>query len=204
MQFKSLVLVHGAGSGPQIFNSWRYCFGPIDLRAVDLLADIDADSASMADYAGAVEKAAHEAPRPRACCGWSMGGLVAMMAHESFDALILIEPSPPAELQGYKPHVSIPRGTFEPEDVYGRFPTGIQSRPESNLARGERKKGISIPSLNCPSLVVFGDEFPEVRGQAISRFYGSQALGFPRFTHWDLVLRCEVRDAILNWLLNTI
>lgn len=95
VQFKSLVLVHGAGSGPWIFSSWRDCFGPIDLRAVDLLADIDVDNASMADYAEAVERAAHEVPGPRACCGWSMGGLVAMMAHKHFDALILIEPSPP-------------------------------------------------------------------------------------------------------------
>lgn len=64
MQFKSLVLVHGAGSGPWIFSSWRSCFGPIDLRSVDLLADIDVTNASMADYAGAVEGAAHEVPGP--------------------------------------------------------------------------------------------------------------------------------------------
>jgi pimeloyl-ACP methyl ester carboxylesterase len=110
VQLKSLVLVHGAGSGPWIFSSWRYCFGQIDLRAVDLLADIDADNASMTDYAEAVEKAAHEVPSPRACCGWSMGGLVAMMAHKDFDALVLIEPSPPAELQGYDPQVMISPG----------------------------------------------------------------------------------------------
>jgi pimeloyl-ACP methyl ester carboxylesterase len=140
VQFKSLVLVHGAGSDPSIFKSWRYCFGPIDLRAVDLLADIDVDSASMADYAEAVEMAALEVPEPKACCGWSMGGLVAMMAQKDFDALILIEPSPPAELQGYDPQVLISPGNFDPEEVYGQFPIGIQSRPESSLARAERKE----------------------------------------------------------------
>lgn len=66
--------------------------------------------------------------------------------------------------------------------VYGRFPPGIKSRPESNLARAERKQGISIRSLDCPSLAVFGDEFAEHRGQAVSDFYGSEALSFAGYT----------------------
>jgi hypothetical protein len=131
-----------------------------------------------------------------------MGGLVAMMAHREFDALVLIEPSPSAELQGYNHQVPMARGSFVPEEVYGPFPTGIRSRAESSLARAERKKGISIPSLNCRSLVVFGDEFAEERGQAVSRFYGSDPARFPGFTHWDLVLRRDVREAVLKWLSN--
>jgi len=154
----------------------------------------------MADYAGEVERAARRAPAPRAGCGWSMGGLVAMMAEDCFDALVLIEPSPPAEIQGWDRQVVPLPGSFDPEETYGRFPSGIASRPESALARAERKRGISIPSLNRPSLVVFGDEFAEDRGHAIAGFFGAQALGFPGYTHWDLVLRCEVRDAILAWL----
>jgi pimeloyl-ACP methyl ester carboxylesterase len=202
VQFKSLLLIHGAGSGPWIFDQWRRCFGSIDVRAVDLLAGVDVEDASMVDYARAVEAAADGGPRPRACCGWSMGGLVAMMAQDHFDALVLIEPSPPAEIQGHDRKATALPGTFDPEEVYVRFPAGIKSRPESNRARVERKQGISIPSLDRPSLVVYGHEFAEDRGRAVADLYGSDAMSFPGYTHWDLVLRHEVRDAILEWLSN--
>jgi hypothetical protein len=44
--------------------------------------------------------------------------------------------------------------------VYGSFPSDMRARPESLFARAERKRGISVPSLPCPSLVIYGDEFP--------------------------------------------
>ena len=92
--------------------------------------------------------------------------------------------------------VAVYPGTFDPEAVYGSFPPGIPSRPESSLARLERQAGISVPSLPCPSLVVSGSEFPVDRGSRVAAFYGSDELRFPTLDHWGLVLDRRVRAAI--------
>jgi hypothetical protein len=91
-------------------------------------------------------------------------------------------------------------GSFDPEDVYGRFPVGIASRLESALARAERKRGISVPSLPCPSLVITGQEFPDDRGRAIAALYGSEEVAFADLDHWGLVREPRVRGAIAAWL----
>jgi pimeloyl-ACP methyl ester carboxylesterase len=175
------------------------------VAAPDLQQGIDVATASMDDYAERVVRVAAELPRPVSICGWSMGGLVAMLAARTPRArphsLILIEPSPPLEVQGSLPD-GLPRtdGTFDPRVVYGPFPPGVKTRPESSRARQDRKRGISVPSLPCPSLVIYGDEFHIDRGVEIARVYGSQTLHFPGLSHWDLVLARDVRDAIGHYL----
>lgn len=91
-------------------------------------------------------------------------------------------------------------GAFDPEVVYGAFPPDVSPRPESSLARAERKRGISVPSLPCPSLVIYGDDFREERGSAIARLYGSDERDFPGLDHWDLVRDPRVREAIADFL----
>jgi len=56
--------------------------------------------------------------------------------------------------------------------VYGSFPSDMRARPESLFARAERKRGISVPSLPCPSLVIYGDEFREECGLTLVSLYG--------------------------------
>jgi pimeloyl-ACP methyl ester carboxylesterase len=91
-------------------------------------------------------------------------------------------------------------GTFDPEAVYGAFPAGVPARPESSRARAERKRGISIPSVPCPSLVIYGDDYREERGRQIARLYSSREHDFPGLTHWDLVREGKVREAIRDYL----
>lgn len=76
----------------------------------------------------------------------------------------------------------------------------MRARPESRLARAERKRGISVSALPCPSLVAYGDDFREERGRARARLYGSQELDFPGLGHWDLVLEPRVRAAVARAL----
>lgn len=197
---RTVLLVHGAGNGPWIFEDWEDTF-PATLRAVDLQANVHIQRASMSHYATAIGRAARRRSRPLATVAWSMGGLAAMMAAESLGAmcLVMLEPSPPAEVQGW--HASaIDPGSFDPEAVYGPFPPGIRSRPESSLARAERKAGISVPRLPCPSLVVSGSEFPVERGSRVAALYRSDELRFPRLDHWELVLDQRVRAAIAKHL----
>jgi pimeloyl-ACP methyl ester carboxylesterase len=156
--------------------------------------------ASMSNYAAVAVRAAEWLPAPRAL-GWSMGGLVAVMAASRAEAaaLVLLEPSPPAEVQGVDETVSPEPGTFDPEATYGPFPPGIRARPESALARAERKRGISVPSLPCPALVVTGEEFAEERGR-VAEAYGAEQLHLPGLDHWRLVLEPRAREAVRAYL----
>lgn len=76
----------------------------------------------------------------------------------------------------------------------------MRARPESSRARAERKRGISVPSLPCASLVVYGDDFREERGKAVARVYGSDELDLPGLDHWGLVRDVRVRTMIRDWL----
>lgn len=156
----------------------------------------------MSNYAAVVAGAAELVPRPVALCGWSMGGLVAMLAARQAGAerLVLLEPSPPAETQGFDDSVPLESGTFDPEEVYGAFPAGMRARPESQLARAERKRGISVPTLPCPALVVGGDEFDHARGTAVSGVYSVEHLTMPGLNHWGLVRDSRVPAAVAAWL----
>jgi hypothetical protein len=130
-----------------------------------------------------------------------MGGLVVLEAAQVTrpSAVVLLEASPPAEVQGFA-DTPLADGTFDPEEVYGAFPTGLPARPESLRARAERRRGISAPELPCRSLVVHGDDFPDDRGRDLAAFYGSDLRAFPGFDHWDLVLSPEVPAAVAEWL----
>jgi pimeloyl-ACP methyl ester carboxylesterase len=199
---RSLVLVHGAGSGPWVFDGWVAAFPGIQVAAVDLQAGLDVASASMDDYADRVVAATEAAEQPVALCGWSMGGLVVLQAAVLVrpHSVVVIEPSPPAEIQGVEPGTGIELGTFDPEAVYGPFPAGMAARSESLPARAERKRGISVPSLRCRSLVISGSEFGEERGRCVAELYGSEWQRFPELNHWELVLTAEPRGAIARFL----
>ena len=156
----------------------------------------------MGDFAAAIVRAAAVLHRPLALCGWSLGGLAAMMAAERVrpDRLVLLEPSAPAETAGTDPTVPLEHGLLDPVATYGPFPEGQPSRPDSHLARAERKRGISVPSLPCPTLVVYGDDLPEERGADLAARYGADALHVPAATHWDLVLDAGIRRRVAAWL----
>lgn len=194
---RSLLLVHGAGSGPWVFDRWPAHFPPaLRLETVDLQDGLDPAHASMAQYADAVARAAERLEHPIVVVAWSMGGLAAMMAADSADALVLLEASAPAEVQGVHRDVRPAPGVFDPEREYGAFPDGVRARPESSLARAERKRGISVPEIACPVLVVYGDEFTDERGRRLVERYGARELALPGKSHWDLVRDPEAIRAV--------
>jgi pimeloyl-ACP methyl ester carboxylesterase len=172
------------------------------VEAVDLHEGLDVPSASMADYAERVVTAASELPRPVALLGWSSGGLAVLMAatRAGASSVVLVESSAPVEVQGPNHDVDVADGVFDPEQVYGPFPRGIPARPESLRARGERKRGVSVPALSCRSLVVYGRDFADERGRRLAAFFGSDELSFPELDHWRLVLDPRVREPIATWL----
>jgi pimeloyl-ACP methyl ester carboxylesterase len=170
--------------------------------APDLHAGLNVAEAAMSNYAAVAVRAAEWVRRPCALVGWSSGGLVAMLAARRVEPelLVLLEPSRPAEVQGVDERVEPSPGTFDPEAVYGPFPPGIRARPESSFARTERKRGVSVPELPGPALVVSGDNFSEERGRAVAERYGAEELTFPGRSHWDLVLDPEAIAAVVRRL----
>ena len=170
----------------------------LEVEAVDLQAGLNVAEASMSNYAAAIVRAAERLLRPVALCGWSSGGLAAMMAarQAGADLLVLLEASAPGEVQGFDESIEPEPGVFDPEATYGAFPPGMRARPESLLARGERKRGLSVPSLPCPALVVYGDEFAEERGRRLAAYYRAEELAFPGLDHWGLVLDEQVHERL--------
>jgi Alpha/beta hydrolase family len=113
---RSLLLVHGAGSGPRVFDGWPASFpAGLRLETVDLHEGLDPAHATMAQYADAVARAAERLDRPLVIVAWSMGGLAAMMAADCADGLVLPEASTPAEVQGVHRDVWSAPGVFDPE-----------------------------------------------------------------------------------------
>lgn len=199
---KSLLLVHGAGSGPWVFDGWSQSFPGVELAAPDLQEGLNVAEASMSNYEERVVAAADLIMRPLALCGWSMGGLVAMMAASKLnpETLVLIEASAPGEVQGFNRDIELCRGLFDSEKAYGAFPPDVRSRTESQYARDERKRGISVPTLPCPTLVISGKDHPEKRGRKLAHFYNAELNEFPELDHWELIRTTAVRDAIRQFL----
>jgi pimeloyl-ACP methyl ester carboxylesterase len=185
-----------------VFDGWAAAFPGVELEAVDLHAGLDVGEAAMSNYAAVAARAADLVPRPVALCGWSMGGLVAMLAARQAGAerLVLLEPSPPGESQGFDDTVPLETGTFDPEEVYGAFPAGMRARRESRLARSERKRGVSVPFLPCPAVVVSGDEFGKARGSAVAGVYSIEELKMPGLDHWSLARDPATAAAVSRWL----
>lgn len=155
----------------------------------------------MLNYEAAVARAAEWPERPLVLVGWSMGGLAAMMAARRVEPerLVLLEPSPPAEVQGFAPGVRLEEGVYDPEHEYGPFPAGVRARPDSLLARAERRRGIPVPAPPCPTLVVYGDEYADEPGRLVATLYGAEQLHLPGASHWDLVLGKRAAAAAVEW-----
>ena len=177
-----VILVHGAANSSRVWAFWErdladngWSVYSMDLRGhgppnVDDPADLS--STSMRDYADDVEASVAQFSQRPILVGWSMGGLVAMMAASSgsIAACVALEPSPPA--QRIDPSVRLRKGEFAAEEygITSRDPEHQPTMPdldreertialgslrrESRLARDEGKRGIVIESLPCPLLIV--------------------------------------------------
>jgi pimeloyl-ACP methyl ester carboxylesterase len=199
-RLEALLLVHGAMTGPSAFAGWEGCFTGLRVSAVDLQLGLRVEVASMDHYAGTLVAEAGRLPFPLAICGWDMGGLVAMMTAELLrpHRLVLLEADPPAEVRGVRPEVVPVDGLDLPPP--GALDPRLGPRPDSRRARLERERGISVPRIPVPALVVYGDEGTDERGPAIARCYGAEELRLPGLGHADLVLDGSVPRAVASWL----
>ena len=107
MIVRNALLIHGAGAGGWEWNVWRDVFeaGGIATAAPDLQPSQDGLAATrLDDYVTQMAQALAALPRPRAAVGASLGGLIALKIARDADALVLVNPLPPAPW-----HAQLPR-----------------------------------------------------------------------------------------------
>ena len=103
---RAALLVHGAGGGGWEWNVWRGVFEAAGIAVV--APDLQPVAAGLAasgfdDYLQQVGDALRVLPRPRVAVGASLGGLLALGVADAADALVLVNPLPPAPW-----HASLP------------------------------------------------------------------------------------------------
>jgi pimeloyl-ACP methyl ester carboxylesterase len=177
----------------------------------------------MRDYANDAVRLVGQLKRRPVLVGWSMGGLVAMMAAMTggVTACVGLAPSMPARTVD----TSLPlrSGVFNAEEY------GITSRdpddqpampdldreerqialaslgPESRLARDERQRGVVVASLPVPLLILTGStdrQWPRERYRDL--WLSADHLTVEGASHWGLVLSRRALGhaipAVLGWL----
>ena len=224
-----ILLVHGAANSSIVWRYWQQALAQLGWSsyAVDLRGHGNSpglvDGATMSDYMDDVLAVAKQLPEMPVVIGWSMGGLVAMMAAKSglVNACVGLAPSTPVVERDYS--VEIRAGVFGPEeygvtsqdplsqptmpdlDIEERLIALASASPESRTARDERKAGIIITSLPCPLLVVTGSED---RAWPIAVYakmrIPTEYLESSGSSHWGLVLnrRClpNLSSRVAHWL----
>jgi len=93
------LLIHGAGGDAWEWTLWREVFaaGGVHADALSLVPGAGGLAATrFDDYLDQVCAALARLPRPRVAVGASLGGLLAACAAETADALVLVNPLPPA------------------------------------------------------------------------------------------------------------
>lgn len=106
MAMMHLLLIHGAGGGGWEWAIWQRVFQAHGLCSV--APDLQPSRAGTAattldDYLAQVRAGIDALPQPRALIGASLGGLLAAACADAADALVLVNPLPPAPWSGALP-----------------------------------------------------------------------------------------------------
>jgi len=165
------LLIHGAGGGAWEWNRWQ---GVLEAHALSVEAmTLLPTPAGLAvtrlqDYLDQVRAALQAMPRPRVAIGASLGGLLAALCAREADAVVLVNPLPPAPW-----HTQLPLSEWEarvPWQRNARLASSQEAmvdsdeasvlfafrrwRDESGAVLREAQSGITIEKPACPALFV--------------------------------------------------
>lgn len=190
------LLVHGAGGGAWEWNLWRGVWQAqgIETDALDL-QPVPAGLAAtvLRDYLVQVRAALRVLPRPRALVGASLGGLLASLTSDDADALVLVNPLPPApwhaqlpvrewpevvRWQGDARLASTHRAMADADDASALF-AFRHWRDESGAALREARAGVAVRKPDCPVLLVASaqdDDVPPAVVAAMADAWGASRL----------------------------
>lgn len=224
-----IVLVHGAANSAGVWTYWQqelaargFASYALDLRGHGAASPIDLSRVGMGDYADDVRDAIQLDAKP-VVVGWSMGGLVAMMAAAGGDAIACVAFAPSLPARAIDASVALRDGDFGPEE-YGITSMDSDDQPampdldreergialaslcnESRRARDERKRGVVIESLPCPLLIVTGSadrQFPTSTYDNL--WLPAERIEVAGASHWGLVLSrraiAGAVDDVVGWM----
>lgn len=166
-----VMLVHGAGGGGWEWALWR---GVLEARGIRTHApDLQPATGGLAattwaDYVAQVRDAFAALERPRALVGASLGGLLATACADLADALVLVNPLPPAPWAARLPAFAWPdvvawgrnarldstRRALPDADDATALHAFRQWRDESGRVLREATAGVPVDVPACPVLCI--------------------------------------------------
>lgn len=178
------MLIHGAGGGAWEWNRWRGLLEAhaIATRAIELQAGAQGLAATtLQDYAKQTRQALRALPSPRVLVGASLGGLLAAQCASEADALVLVNPLPPApwhrRASMRPPQPVIPwqrnarlhstRQAMPDADDASALWAFRHWRDESGQALSQAQAGIEVAKPDCPALFVVSRQDEDVSPQII-------------------------------------
>ena len=173
------LLLHGAGGGGWEWSLWR---GALAASGIDAVApDLLPTPAGLAEtryehYLQQAKAALVALPRPRAVIGASLGGLLAMECADAADALVLVNPLPPAPWAASLPPREWPdlvpwqrearlastrRAMPDSDDATALF-AFRHWRDESGAVLRAAHAGVLVTGPRCPALCVVSRQDEDV------------------------------------------
>jgi pimeloyl-ACP methyl ester carboxylesterase len=239
----AVLFVHGAGGGGWEWNIWARVFAANGclVRAPDLqpvpggltqtrLADY---SDQVAAHLGALRRELVAGPdtlvggkrgknvQKIVLVGASLGGLLALMNAEHADALILVNPIPPAPVNGRLPErdaypAIIPWGANASlESTRRALPDADEAtclyafrrwRDESGAVMNSAQAGVVVARPNCPVLMIASEhdaDIPVTISAGLAHAYGAELRVVPDASHVGPLLgrtaNCVAESAVA-WL----
>jgi pimeloyl-ACP methyl ester carboxylesterase len=225
-----IVLVHGAANSARVWTFWQSALSDrgwpsyaIDLRGHGESSPLDLSETVMADYADDVSALSRQLVSRPVLIGWSMGGLAAMMAAATGDALAYVGLGPSLPGRVRDTFLCLRTETFGP-DEYGILSGDPNDQPtmpdldleeraialaslgrESRRARDDRKAGIVIAELPCPALIVTGSADAIMPPHIYAGLpWTADFLDAEGASHWGLVLNRRALGtlipAVTEWI----
>ncbi|WP_081931161.1 alpha/beta hydrolase [Lysobacter antibioticus] len=173
------LLIHGAGAGGWEWNLWQDVLRSRGLGTVapDLRPAPEGLAATTLDHYRRQVRAELEAlPRPRAVIGASLGGLLAWLCADLADAVVLINPVPPAPWAARLPARDWPevvpwrrdarlastRRAMDDADEAAVLYAFRRWRDESGAVLREAHAGVEVRAVEMPAVEMPAVEMPAV------------------------------------------
>lgn len=219
----SVLCVHGAGGGGWEWTIWRRVFEAAGVRveAPDLMpAAAGLAHTRFEHYRSQVFQALARLPRPRVLVGASLGGLLSASCAEHADALVLVNPLPPAPWHSHLPQRTWPdvvpwgqdarltsthRALPDADDAMARLAFS-HWRDESGEVLRRSHAGIRVAVPACPVLCVASmvdDEVPPALTAALATDWRAEMIQVPAVSHVGPLLGRGAADCaarVLAWL----
>lgn len=199
----SALLIHGAGGGGWEWNLWRGVLAAqgVHVATPDLQpAPAGLQATTFDDYVAQVRDALHRLPRPRALVGASLGGLLGAVAADAADALVLVNPLPPAPFHDGLSKRSWPQ--LVPWHRQARLAAARRAMPgaddaaalfafrhwrdESGTVLRAAQAGVAAARPHCPVLCIVSERDEDVPAAAtlvLAAAWGADLIRLPLASH---------------------